>query len=637
MSAKKHKRTFHPLRFALSLMLMGALFVAALILIYAPRTAPVSAEPAATPALTAAPTAAPIEVTPPASSEPTAAPTELPVYPEGDVTADSLVPVRSYVEGAQIELKYASSDNLTGERIYAFTEPYLRFGTAQKLAEAERRLNEHGLSLVIWDAYRPFLAQEALWTACPDSRYVADPSDGFSAHSRGNTVDIAITALDGTPVALPSGYDDFTALADRDYADVSAEARANAELLEGIMTDCGFKGYSKEWWHFTDVDSYPPRVSLEGDTEWRAECENYLSLRKSPDTEARVLARVPAGGAFDVILFAGDFAKVLYEGEIGWLLVEYLTRETPDYERDLSIVSATDKYTYEQVTDDLAALAKKYSSVTLSSIGESAEGRKIHVAIVGDAEAPRHVLIQAAMHAREHMTTLAVMSALEYMLEYRPDALDGVCFHIIPMLNPDGVSLAQAGEMTELLASVYASDKRLRYTSETRADYPSRWKANANGVDLNRNFPAGWEALESRAVPSCASYKGASPLDQPESLALAEYTRSREFVFTVSYHSSGSHMYTVYGDDAAVNARTASLGAAIEAVTGYPPIADVWDGEEASGGFKDWAMTELSIPSVTLEMGSVESPLPLSQFDTIYYRNRLVLPAIAAHARSAGR
>ena len=55
---------------------------------------------------------------------------------------------------------------------------------------------------------------------------------------------------------MPTGFDDFSALADRDYSDCSAEAARNAILLEEIMEKYGFKGYRGEWWHYTDTDAY---------------------------------------------------------------------------------------------------------------------------------------------------------------------------------------------------------------------------------------------------------------------------------------------------------------------------------------------------------------------------------------------
>ena len=128
---------------------------------------------------------------------------------------------------------------------------------AKKLAAAQRELAEEGYSLLIWDAYRPVSAQYRLWEVCPNPVYVADPTKGFSKHSRGNTVDISLVSTNGDPVEMPSGFDDFTSRADRDYSDVSQTAGENARYLEAVMTAAGFVGYSGEWWHYSDSTAYP--------------------------------------------------------------------------------------------------------------------------------------------------------------------------------------------------------------------------------------------------------------------------------------------------------------------------------------------------------------------------------------------
>ncbi|MDE6929140.1 MAG: hypothetical protein K2P02_00060, partial [Lachnospiraceae bacterium] len=97
----------------------------------------------------------------------------------------------------------------------------------------------------------------ALWDICPDATYVANPHKGFSSHSRGNTVDITIVDEEGNELVMPTEFDDFSALADRDYSDCTKEARLNAEMLEQIMTENGFKAYYGEWWHYTDTEEYP--------------------------------------------------------------------------------------------------------------------------------------------------------------------------------------------------------------------------------------------------------------------------------------------------------------------------------------------------------------------------------------------
>ncbi len=167
------------------------------------------------------------------------------------------VRVQDLIADIAVELRYATEDNFTGAAIYEFSDAYLRLGTARRLAAAQALLAEQGCGLKIWDAFRPTAAQFRLWEVCPDSRYVADPEKGFSSHSRGSAVDVTLVDAEGNELAMPTAFDDFTPLADRDWSDVSdAAAAANAQRLEAAMTAAGFRPYFGEWWHFSDTDAY---------------------------------------------------------------------------------------------------------------------------------------------------------------------------------------------------------------------------------------------------------------------------------------------------------------------------------------------------------------------------------------------
>lgn len=89
------------------------------------------------------------------------------------------------------------------------------------------------------------------------STYVVDSNNGYSSHSRWNTIHLSIVKLDGSKVEMPSDFYYFLKLADRDYNDVSETAKTNAILLEEIMKECGFNGYSEEWWHYSYKTNYP--------------------------------------------------------------------------------------------------------------------------------------------------------------------------------------------------------------------------------------------------------------------------------------------------------------------------------------------------------------------------------------------
>lgn len=167
------------------------------------------------------------------------------------------VKVQDYIPEILVDLKYYTTDNFTGQKIYEFSDAYLRYGTVEKLMKVQNVLEEQGLSLKIWDAYRPTAAQFVLWEICPDAAYVANPNRGFSSHSRGNTVDITIVEQGGNEIIMPTGFDDFSAMADRDYSDCGEEAAENAKMLEQLMIENGFEAYYGEWWHFSDVQEYP--------------------------------------------------------------------------------------------------------------------------------------------------------------------------------------------------------------------------------------------------------------------------------------------------------------------------------------------------------------------------------------------
>ena len=165
--------------------------------------------------------------------------------------------VLDYIPDIEVELVYATDKNFTGQVIYDSDDAWLRYGTVKKLKKAQEKLKKQGVRLKVWDAFRPVSAQFRLWEVCPDPRFVSDPTKVFSSHSRGNTVDVTLVDMDGNELEMPTGFDDFTPLADREYSDVRSKAAVrNARLLERVMKECGFKPYSGEWWHFSDSVRY---------------------------------------------------------------------------------------------------------------------------------------------------------------------------------------------------------------------------------------------------------------------------------------------------------------------------------------------------------------------------------------------
>ena len=170
---------------------------------------------------------------------------------------DEYVLVNKYIPDIYVELMYATDNNFTGVRIYGFTDAYLRYGTVKKLANVQKELKEQGYSLKIWDAYRPFEAQQKLWEVYPDPNYVANPADGMKKHNLGGTVDITMVAADGSIIPMPTEFDDFSLKADRNYSDIdNEEAVNNVMILQNAMENNGFTSYQGEWWDYSDTVEY---------------------------------------------------------------------------------------------------------------------------------------------------------------------------------------------------------------------------------------------------------------------------------------------------------------------------------------------------------------------------------------------
>ena len=139
---------------------------------------------------------------------PTAAETQPGTSPAGIERPEpedaDFVRVRDYLPDVLQELPYAGTENFTGHRIYEFTEVFLRYGTVKKLQAVCAELAGQGLTLKIWDGFRPVSAQFRLWEVCHDDTYVANPNRGFSAHSRGNTVDVTLVDSLGNELEMPT-------------------------------------------------------------------------------------------------------------------------------------------------------------------------------------------------------------------------------------------------------------------------------------------------------------------------------------------------------------------------------------------------------------------------------------------------
>jgi zinc D-Ala-D-Ala dipeptidase len=153
------------------------------------------------------------------------------------------------IPGIMTDVRYATKNNFTGEILYPDNGIYLRKIVADSLRSVQNELSTMGLSLKIYDGYRPLSVQKIMWEILPDTNYVADPAKG-SRHNRGAAVDLTIVDSMSLELDMGTDYDDFTVKANPSYSEFPDNILNNRKLLANVMTKRGFIQFKTEWWHF---------------------------------------------------------------------------------------------------------------------------------------------------------------------------------------------------------------------------------------------------------------------------------------------------------------------------------------------------------------------------------------------------
>lgn len=292
-----------------------------------------------------------------------------------------------------------------------------------------------------------------------------------------------------------------------------------------------------------------------------------------------------------------------------------------------NIVNANQTYSYEMLVSDSKKLAAMYPGlVEVGSAGTSVEGRDLVLIKLGKGKTK--LVLAGAHHAREYITATFLMETVdEYARAYATTGtlggmdiralLDAVTVYIVPMVNPDGVNLVQNGPDA---AQNPAAVKAMRML---KSSY-SEWKANINGVDLNRQYPCHWEEKASNTdVPSSEMYKGAAPATEPEVQAMMRLCQENDFALAASFHSKGEVIYWAdSGTDAAIEAG-ASIAQTLSDVTGYD-LMDVSEDPAVYGaGFENWFRQEYVRPAFCVELtpvGDGSLPHDDTRFDELVWQ-----------------
>lgn len=217
------------------------------------------------------------------SPPPGAAPVQ--VSTAADAAAAGMVDVTMYAPTLRVDMRYAGSDNFVGAPVRGYEAPrcYLLTPVAEALARVQAALQVQGMSLVVYDCYRPVRAVRhfVAWAHDADDQgtkaayyprldksqllggYIAESS----GHSRGATVDVGLlrcrAAMACEPLDMGTGFDMFDPRANTDSPEVTEAQRANRQRLLQAMRTQRFENYALEWWHYTLRPEPAPQVAYD--------------------------------------------------------------------------------------------------------------------------------------------------------------------------------------------------------------------------------------------------------------------------------------------------------------------------------------------------------------------------------------
>ena len=278
-------------------------------------------------------------------------------------------------------------------------------------------------------------------------------------------------------------------------------------------------------------------------------------------------------------------------------------------------------------------MAVRYPFMSLEIIGRSVLNKPIIMLKIGKGK--NKVFFNASHHANEWITTPMALKFLEEYAESVVNAtyldsvnaeytFDNTTLYLVSMVNPDGVDVV-TGAMERDTEAYY--DLLLLANNYPSIPFPTGWKANARGVDLNLNYPAMWENAKQQKYlagftkPGPVNFVGEAPLDQPETRAVYNISRKEGFDLTVSLHTQGEEIYWRFGSYQPVGGRV--LGEKMAAVSGYTLTDPVEF--QSFAGYKDWFIMTYLKPGYTIEAGRGVNPLPIEKFGEFYPPVRNVL------------
>lgn len=298
-----------------------------------------------------------------------------------------------------------------------------------------------------------------------------------------------------------------------------------------------------------------------------------------------------------------------------------------------SVVQTDISYTSDILKLNLNSFQKIYPFLEFTIIGRTVLGSPITSIKFGNG--PKEIFYNAAIHANEWITAPLLMKFLENLCKsyvnntpifgINPnDLYSNTSLYIVPMINLDGVDLVTG----KLIPGNFGYEKAKQISFNfPDIPFPSGYKANIEGTDLNLQFPADWaKAKEIKYEqgfnkPAPRDFVGFGPLTAPEAVAIYSFILKHNFKLMLTYHTQGRVIfYEFQGNEPPESKEIVELFAK---TSGYTPESTPFNSSFA--GLKDWYILYYKRPGFTVEAGIGNNPLPISQFDSIYRENLGIL------------
>ncbi len=264
-----------------------------------------------------------------------------------------------------------------------------------------------------------------------------------------------------------------------------------------------------------------------------------------------------------------------------------------------SIINTKAPEDYDGILDIIVRLRSEYSNtLKLFTLGYTARNRAIPLLTMGSGE--KKALIVSAIHAREHLTTKYILRCIEdycYAVEKGSGMygeydikklLSQYTLYIVPCVNPDGLEIVLNHQKLKNGVSVNLLE-----------DY----KANYNGVDLNRNFPLAWERVNNGVTkPAGYYFKGYNSGSENETKALMKLCEENAFSFLLSVHIKGNCIY--WGDmyNTSYNSIYKAFATDIGSVAGLYITEPTKKAKDYGGGFENWFRHTYTKPGLCIEL-----------------------------------